>query len=407
MNKNHAVLAVFIIAFLARIAALAVLPERGITGDSQSYDDLAVRIAQGHGYTSSLAPDLPATRRLPGYPVFLAVIYFIFGHSLAAVKILQFILDSSTCVLLYKTAELLFGKRIALWAALLAALYPPYILFANFILSEALYLFLVALSGYLMVKGFKGEGKRDLILSGFFMGISNLVRSTLMLFPAALFVALITFAKRSRKRLAVSFAIFISCMVLAMSPWIIRNYLCFHKIMLSHQGLGWALWVGSTDFKDQFYPHWDQEPVKSMIKDANSVDDIDRIFLPKAIKNITQNPFAYITLIMKKFFSFWTIPYGLDLVSAKSELLGILYRLFYYVVFFFFLAGVFLADKKERAISAILILMLYFSVFHAILIMEPRYSFPVNLYIFIFAAFGFQNFSNIFNLKRGHNNATK
>ncbi|MDD4940142.1 MAG: hypothetical protein PHI60_08325 [Candidatus Omnitrophica bacterium] len=174
-----------------------------------------------------------------------------------------------------------------------------------------------------------------------------------------------------------------------MSPWIIRNYLCFHKPTLSHSGLGWALWVGSTDFKGQFYPHWDQEPVKSLIKDAKSVSDIDRIFLPKAIENITQRPFSYAMLVTRKFFQFWLVPYGLDLLAAKSALLAMFYRLFHYAVFLLFVFGAYLADKKEKAVSAILALMLYFSLFHAVLIMEPRYSLPVNLYVFMFAAFGF------------------
>ena len=116
-------------------------------GDSVSYDDLASRFSQGKGYTRSTASDEPDSRRLPGYPFFLAAIYFTFGHSLFAVRLIQVILDALTCVIVYKLSkEVLDDAGQALWSALLAVTYLPFILFANFILSETLYVAIVTIA---------------------------------------------------------------------------------------------------------------------------------------------------------------------------------------------------------------------------------------------------------------------
>lgn len=370
--------------------ALVLLPDRGIVGDSVSYDDLASRFSQGKGYTRSTASDEPDSRRLPGYPFFLAAIYFTFGHSLFAVRLIQVILDALTCVIVYKLSkEVLDDAGQALWSALLAVTYLPFILFANFILSETLYVAIVTIAIFFLVKAFKyGYCRKWFICAGFFLGISNLIRSTLVLFPMVLFVVALLMSKIKKKRIVVSFTFIILFMLLAMSPWLIRNYICFRKVALSHQGFGWALWVGSTDFKGQFYPHWDQEPVRSMIKGATSLEGIDKIFMPMALENIKHNPLGYIGLCVKKMAQFWFIPYGSELVAKRSNLMSMLYRYFYNLLFIFSIWGIIITDKRRPDKVVLPLLMAYYSVFHAVLIMEPRYALPVAAYVFILAVYG-------------------
>lgn len=380
---------IFVVACLIRLAALLVLPERGVVGDSISYDDLGWRLSQGEGYTRSLSPDEPDNRRLPGYPVFLAALYFLFGHSLLAVKIAQLILDSFTCILLYKLACFLFDRRAAFWAGLFAAVFPGYILFSNFILSETLFVFLVTLSVYALVWAFRKGLMSSCAVAGCVMGVATLVRSTLLLLPGFLLPFVFFRQRAARKTAFFCFILFICGMLLAMSPWIVRNYLVLHKVAFSHAGLGWALWVGAQDFKDQFYPHWDQEPVKSEIRGAASLGDIDRIFFSKAIEIIRRSPAAYLANCAKKFVRFWIIPPAADIISGKSAAAGMLYRAWCSLLVLFAVAGIFLADKRNFAFALFLAVMLYVSVFHAVLIMEPRYALPVWGFVFIFAAGGF------------------
>src|SRR5260370_11958368 len=57
--------------------------------DGKDYDALGLSLAQGTGYTTY---DTPNTFRPPGHPFFLAALYTVFGHSYAAVKVIQSVL---------------------------------------------------------------------------------------------------------------------------------------------------------------------------------------------------------------------------------------------------------------------------------------------------------------------------
>ena len=395
-QKSRVLLFIFVIALLFRLLALAFLPERGIAGDSISYHDLASRISQGKGYTRTDSPDLPDNRRLPGYPLFLAFVYFFFGQNLLIVKIFQIIIDSFLCILVYALGNQLFNSKVALWSALLVAIYPPYIIFSNFVLSETIYVFLVTATMYFLVKAFKYQSALWFMLGGILFGLGILVRSTLILFPVLLFISSYFLMKAPKKKIIMFFIIFCLAFLATLSPWIIRNYLAFNKFQISHAGFGWALWVGTLDLKNQNYPHWDQEPVKSLIKDAETLEEIDAIFMPKAIENLRDAPLSYIGLSMRKFVKFWLIPYGTDIFSKQNRYLSLIYRGGYYLVFLLFLWGILKVKKNRVEIMMVMLLMLYFSIFHSMLIMVPRYALPITTFVFIFSACGFFNIKHKF-----------
>jgi hypothetical protein len=62
--------------------------------------------------------------RPPLYPLFLAAVYRLFGHSAAAVVWIQFALGLAALVPAYRLGERLFGGRAALAGAWIGACYP-------------------------------------------------------------------------------------------------------------------------------------------------------------------------------------------------------------------------------------------------------------------------------------------
>ena len=70
-------------------------------GDGVVYSQLAKNILEQNVYSvDAQAPFTPTLIRLPGYPLFLAAVYSVFGHdNNTAVRIVQAVFDTGTCVI--------------------------------------------------------------------------------------------------------------------------------------------------------------------------------------------------------------------------------------------------------------------------------------------------------------------
>src|SRR5207248_8616815 len=118
-------------------------------GDSQTYARISLNVLEQHSYSDSEAPPYePTLIRLPGYPLFLAAVYKVFGHgNNGAVRIVQALIDTATCGLI---ALLAFywepdedRKRAAAIAALaLAAVCPFTAIYSATVLTEVPTMFL-------------------------------------------------------------------------------------------------------------------------------------------------------------------------------------------------------------------------------------------------------------------------
>ena len=120
-------------------------------GDTKFYEELA-RNWMDHGvYGLFVMGQLaPVDMRAPGYPAFLAVIYFLLGRGSRAVMLAQAFLDLGTCVLTALIAARLVAaarRRVAATAALwMAAVCPFTANYTAVVLTESLAIFLTALA---------------------------------------------------------------------------------------------------------------------------------------------------------------------------------------------------------------------------------------------------------------------
>ena len=113
------------------------------SSDAYDYDRLAVSILNGSGYVNGLGE--PTSWRSPLYPLFLASVYFLFGHNYEIVRIIQAIIGTMTCLIIYFIGKNLYSKSIGLLAALLAALNISFICAERLLLTEAILTFLLAI----------------------------------------------------------------------------------------------------------------------------------------------------------------------------------------------------------------------------------------------------------------------
>jgi len=173
--------------------------------DTIEYLRVAENVRLGKGFMVS---DDCLIGRMPGYPVFLALIQIAFGESMLAARLAQALVGTALIAIAWLLARELYGEREAHVAAAFVALYPPFILYTVLLLSETLFTALVACGGLWLARavrpeagGQRGEGEAEdrkpsdlvptasglappvaAILAGVFLGLATLVRASLLLF---------------------------------------------------------------------------------------------------------------------------------------------------------------------------------------------------------------------------------
>jgi 4-amino-4-deoxy-L-arabinose transferase-like glycosyltransferase len=218
-----------------------------VTADSAMYGDLAQNLLRHGVYGLSATDKLghPAIRltliRLPGYPLFLAACFLLFGMgNFSAVLAVQAALDLWTCLLLAATARKLFGRRAGLAALWMAALCPFMANYAGMALTETPTLFCMALAFYGFVRWVEdGSGiNRWLVAIGFALTWAVLLRPeqgmlAAMVVPAMVWQCLGPSANRQElwtRRVWLP-AVVVSCLtVLPLVPWTARNWRDFHVL---------------------------------------------------------------------------------------------------------------------------------------------------------------------------------
>ncbi|PYS22187.1 MAG: hypothetical protein DMF72_14595 [Acidobacteria bacterium] len=260
-----------------RIAVAHWLPNDG-PDDGRVYAQMARNLLEQHVFSHDAQPPYqPSLIRLPGYPVFLAGVYSIFGHTNnGAVRVVQALIDTATCGLI---ALLAFywqpnEKRkvaSAIGALALAAVCPFTTIYAATILTEVLTNFLMVATFVAVTLAFRRSTTEDIeeekkrnfkrallwwMVAGLLGGLNVLFRPDSGLFVAAVGLTLagtmiwsVIRRKRSaendpkrRRRFAlpahskklfasglISGVLFSVAFAAVLTPWTIRNWRVFHQ----------------------------------------------------------------------------------------------------------------------------------------------------------------------------------
>jgi hypothetical protein len=215
--------------FALRLAFILHTPR--IAGDTLVYGNIAKNwIEHGvYGFADGANGPIPTLIRLPGYPLFLALCFRIFGDDrYTAVMMVQCMIDLGTCVLLSSLARRIFGERPAIAVLWLAALCP---FTANYVaapLTETLTLACIALAFYGMERWRRCDSVWNswLWLIAAVLAYSVLLRPEQGLLAAAILPAMLWLRRGERVLMPVAVAAL--CVILPLVPWTARNWRTFH-----------------------------------------------------------------------------------------------------------------------------------------------------------------------------------
>jgi 4-amino-4-deoxy-L-arabinose transferase-like glycosyltransferase len=241
---------VLIVALVPRLLFIALGPAPPVRSDASGYDAAARRLVATGTYAFPVGRALwsddivredawatylgmPANAwAMPGYSVLLAGIYRLTGMGpgrLAIVRVVQAVLGVAMVMLVFHIADLLLGRRAA-WAATIAnALYPPSLSLAGYLLTETL--FMVLLAGQIAAMAWAADSRRVRA----YALLGGLTAAAVYVRPVAAFVPLLLpalevhralgdrGARRALGRHALRFAVCAAVTVALLAPWWLRN----------------------------------------------------------------------------------------------------------------------------------------------------------------------------------------
>jgi 4-amino-4-deoxy-L-arabinose transferase-like glycosyltransferase len=141
-------------AILRAVGVLTVLatnPHEVVQVDSASYLRPALALLHGDGFLHAIGAHQPEFVRTPGYPLFIAIVYRVFGESHAALLLAQVVVSTITVFVVWRLGARMWSVGVALLASLLVIAEPLQWYTTGTILSESLatlFLVLVAAIGF-------------------------------------------------------------------------------------------------------------------------------------------------------------------------------------------------------------------------------------------------------------------
>lgn len=229
-RRRYLILLALIAGAALRLWFIHAYPE--VLGDPLVYGAIAKNwMLHGVYGTTTSGTLLPTLIRLPGYPLFLAICFKLFGmEHYHAVMYAQTVVDLGTCLLVAAFTRRIWNETAGWWALWLSVLCPFTANYAAVPLTETLELFSIALAFYALARFVEEPGWKWTIVEAFAWSYASLLRPDGALIAVALCPAMVWYGhKRWGLGRTARYAFAAALLsILPFIPWTIRNWHTFH-----------------------------------------------------------------------------------------------------------------------------------------------------------------------------------
>jgi 4-amino-4-deoxy-L-arabinose transferase-like glycosyltransferase len=388
---RHAVFAIFLVALGLRSLFVFLYGPSAppVTwGDDSQYDAIASKLVMQHEYANTWYP--------PGYPIFLATVYSLFGRSWLAVRVLQAIMGAATCMLTVQLSNRFFSRRTAIVAGLLLAFYPGHIYWSWRIMGESLYMFLLMWAVLLAASLSPQPRFLRAMTLGLVTGYAQLTKSNLFLFPIALVVwflsaARVGMAKRACYAIAVTTGIAVMYAITPLANLISPT----GKAGFLPGNAGAALWYSNNPLANGYFipaeytlegkVFIERHGLTQRLQEAGPAAK-DRILRNLALTWIRENPGKFCVLGLKKLNnSFGLFPRAA--LFERDPRAPWLHLVTYGPVAAFALAGLIMTRRRWRDLSLLYLALLSYVVSVILFYGTPRFTIMIIPFLIMFAAY--------------------
>jgi len=391
---------VLLLALAVRLAALHQLRATPyfdhLIIDARSYDAWAQRLAAG---------DWVGTKpycQTPVYPHFLGVLYALFGRNLLLPRLIQILLGTATCALIYFIAGRLFSRRVALFAALFAALYRPFVFQEIMLLKSALLIFLTSAALLLLLRAGERKGLASCFAAGFVFAIAAIDRGQLFLFAPLAALWLWKEAGKGKRGLLCG-GIFVAAVACAIVPVTIRNYIVSGDFVLTiAESPGLNFYEGNNPNATGIHnpapmvrtvPEREPEDARRFVEKELGrrvkLSEVSGFYFGLGLRFMREQPLKFLRLLGRKFLLFWNayeVPdnYNLDFMIRFIPVLRVAVFSFG-IIAPLALLGIFTMERSRGEWLLVLFVASYM-VGVVIFYITARYRLPVVVGLIPFAA---------------------
>ncbi|MBN1966287.1 MAG: hypothetical protein JW910_16685, partial [Anaerolineae bacterium] len=283
--------------------------------------------------------------------------------------------------------------------------------------TETLYVFLVAAGLWLyldyVVARPSGASSswRAPAVAGIVLGVATLTRAVLLLFPVGLALHLVLLRGwRSGLKQAI---LLLAAYSLLISTWTAYNWVRFHEIVIGAQGFSSFLYMGARGWQgpeatdaqlvEDVPDHAEQDP---------QLNDRGDAFITGATQAITGDPLGYARRRISELANAYLQPHGtvlfsgeslkamtrrwitedrsprglFDLVAGDWFFAKLILYIFHFTGLLAGLVGMWLLRRCWQVVLPLIGFILYTTLVHLILMVTPRYIFPLEMFWWIFAS---------------------
>jgi len=306
--------------------------------------------------------------RTPGYPLFLAIFHNKLNIPLSGIVFLQIVLVVLAAFITYKTAKI-FNPGVAFISAVIILYDLPITIFSQMILTEALFLFLIALFMFELTKYLKERKIKAVILAALILAAASYVRPIAYYLGFAIvgFIIYVNMPKNIKKGV-IHAVIFFVVVYSFLGVWQARNY--------AHCGDGAFSSISQTN----------ASRVGLIGSYARNTDPVTQGMAPiPYYANVT---FRCLLSIMTRPGTFKY--FHSDILTAVGKILGYPWMIFWMTGFIAGIASV----RRSIYLQLYLLIILYFLVAPIVNVMwlvEERFRVPMMPFIAIISAYGWGN----------------
>lgn len=317
-------------------------------------------------------PHIPTTPyyRPPGYPYFLAIVYWLFDGSYLAPRLIHFFLGLVHIILIYFLGKITFNRVAGLCASFLVATYWAFIYYEGEVNDPALFVFFVPCILLLLHYTIEKDYVLFSFFSGLLIGIYAIMRPNILSFIpfAGLWLLFIFYTKKKIIKGFLHLFFLIVATFTVITPVTVRNYLVSGEFVPISTYFGENLLIGNSKDADGITPwlpylqelegtgnwsvwHYDNV-VKGLGKSLGrevTHSEASNIFAKMAIDYIIHHPLETFLLTCKKAILFWSpqeITENKVVEGERQHYIPLKYMPRFPIVLSSFLLGIFFLSKN-------------------------------------------------------------
>lgn len=249
--------------------------------------------------------------KLPVYPLFLSFFIWSLGNNaLLGVAIVQALISFFIPLLLFRILRLIGLEKVGVLAGFLYILSPAYFLYSGIIEATNVFVPLLLLWLYFYFKIWCSKEKRmiSFIIFGFVTAILFLTQVVIVPLACLMILALLIYERVSFK----NFALMACTAILFYSPWVIRNYYVFDKIIPSKTPVWQNIYFGFTPkgqlWKDLQLITAERDHNLYQMSDENDELAMEKIYKEETLKATQGDPQYFIKKALSNLLCLWYVP---------------------------------------------------------------------------------------------------